>query len=763
MLSSPDSSGAIPAAPAVTPTFSARLGRDLGRVLAEAAEQGKPMALVLVSLNSFALFSRLYGFEVAARVLERLQELLHRLGPKALAGARLLALEPDDPGSLVMVVQDGPELLAQLMERCMVLRAALRQHLKKEMAQFTGQSLGLNIGFARVEAASAQRLPQIIYRALHDARQVAEGSLDLNRLHLLEEFRRLVEQPLLHSVYEPIVDLQTGQVKGWEALARGPEDDYFCSPEVMFDFADEVGALFDLEKACLKQAVCGLGGLEASQKLFLNINPETFASPIFRDGDIAHLLRSHGLAPHDVVFEITEHHSINDFGQFHRALQQYRAQGFAMAIDDMGTGYSGLLRIAFLRPEYLKVDMSLVRGIDSNPMQRALVETLVTFAEKVGSTLIAEGIETATEFSSLRGMGVRYGQGYYLARPSRQKPHPKVSLVNFRSGQGSHLASYNQCALPMRNLVQQAPQVGPQATVRRVKEVLDQAPISGCLVVEEDRAVGLVMSHHLDRILGAPFGASLYYDRCVDLVMDAEALVVDGGAPVQVVAEKAMTRDKLKLYDHIVVIEDEHPLGVVSVQRMLDALAKVQVEMAKGVNPLTGLTGGVALEQEIERRSASQEAASFIYVDLDHFKAYNDTYGFQAGDRMIRFLADLLQWAVRRHGSPQDLVGHVGGDDFVVATTPQRAERVCRAVVRCCSRLLPAFYSPEHRKAGGVEARGRDGQPGIFPLVSASLGIVDCQSSCSLLQVSQRAAEVKCYAKSRPGNVFVRDRRRPLE
>ncbi|MCF8040809.1 MAG: GGDEF domain-containing protein [Desulfarculaceae bacterium] len=760
MLSTADKSNAAGPVPHPGISFSDRLEHDLGQSLYDAAEPGKPMALVLVCLNSFTLFSRLYGSEAAARVLDRLQEMLRRLGPKSMGRARLLALEADDPGSMVMMLQDGPELLTHLMERSLVLRAALRQHLNKEMIQITGQSLALSIGFARVEPAPPQRLPELVYRALRDARQVAEGSLDVKSMNLLEEFRRLVEQPLLHSVYEPIVDLQSGQVKGWEALARGPKDDYFHSPEVMFDFADEVGALFHLEKACLGQAIRGVGAMEPNQKLFLNINPETLADPKFRDGETLRLLADYGLTPQDVVFEITERHSISDFSQFHRTMQHYRAQGFSLAIDDMGTGYSGLMRIAFLRPEFLKVDMSLIRGIDSNPMQRALVETLVTFAEKVGGTLIAEGIETATEFSSLRGMGVRYGQGYYLARPARAKPSPKISRVNFRTGQGEAALQYNQCSLPVRNLVEQAPQVGPQATVREVKEILDKAPISGCLVVDDGRPLGLVMSHNLDRILGTPFGSSLYYDRDVSLVMDAQALMVESSTPVQQVAEKAMAREKLKLYDHIVVTAQGRALGVVSVQRMLDALAKVQVEMAKGVNPLTGLPGGVVLEQEIEQRSASEEQASIIYVDLDHFKAYNDTYGFEAGDRMIRMLADVLQWAVRRHGNPADLVGHVGGDDFVVATTPNKAERLCQAVVRCCARLLPSFYDAEHRRAGQVKARGRDGKPGVFPLVSISLGIVDCLSSCSLLQVSQRAAEVKCYAKSRPGNVYVRDRRR---
>ena len=161
-----------------------------------------------------------------------------------------------------------------------------------------------------------------------------------------------------------------------------------------------------------------------------------------------------------------------------------------------------------------------------------------------------------------------------------------------------------------------------------------------------------------------------------------------------------MNRDRFKLYDHVVVIDQGAVLGVASVQHMLDALARVQVEMAKGANPLTGLPGNVALEQEIERRGNAGEPVSFIYVDLDNFKTYNDTYGFQEGDRMIRLVADMLRWAARRHGNHGDMVAHVGGDDYVVISTPDRAERICLAMVRCCARLLPKAL---HRRA----SRGR--------------------------------------------------------
>jgi diguanylate cyclase (GGDEF)-like protein len=283
------------------------------------------------------------------------------------------------------------------------------------------------------------------------------------------------------------------------------------------------------------------------------------------------------------------------------------------------------------------------------------------------------------------------------------------------------------------------------------------------VVVENKRPVGLLMSHSLDRQLGTLYGTALYYDREVSLVMDPHPLIVESSTPVEAVAAKSTTRDRFKLYDHIIVTSNQAALGVVSVQKMLDALARVQVEMAKGANPLTGLPGGVALEQEIERCCALNLPFSLIYVDLDNFKIFNDGYGFEAGDKMLRLMADILQWACRRHGMGQAFVGHIGGDDFVVITTPDRADRLCTAVVRCFKRLVRGIYRTRDIKRGYVLAKGRDGHLDQFPLVSVSLGIVDCVGKgCDLALIAKRAAEVKRFAKSKPGHIFVHDRRLPL-
>jgi diguanylate cyclase (GGDEF)-like protein len=725
-------------------------------------KSGWQCAVLWMEIRGFPLFRKIYGDEVASAVLDKLEAALLTRLKEMIPERRFLFVERTSRSALSALFMLRDLHLAWLTDLAMRLRLGVRSQVNQDVIQVVGQNLEVKVGYSVLSGQGHDfKLERDVFRAIEDARHVAEGALDPKGLTLMAEFHRVVDAPLLRSVYQPIVDLRSGDVLGWEALARGPQESYFHSPEILFDFAEEVGCLFKLERACRFQAISRLGELGVGRKLFLNIHPKTMGDPNFRSGQTMEILKENGLSPQHVVLEITERNTIKNFTMFHRTLDHYRSQGYMVAIDDMGTGYSGLSRVAQLRPDYMKVDMSLIRGIDTNPVQRALIETLVTFADKIGSAVVAEGIETPTELSSLMSLGVHFGQGYYLAKPAHPKPLPR----SFDPIQPAHsLQSIREwkCSIPVRDLGESAPTVNPESPVREVKTLLDSSPISGTVVVEGARPIGLVMSHNLDRQLGTYYGTSLYYNKGVHKLMDPHPLIVEGDTPVEMVAVRAMGRDRFKLYDHIIVTEQGLFASVVSVQKMLDALSRVQVEMAKGANPLTGLPGGVALEQEIERRNGECRPYSLIYVDLDHFKVYNDTYGFDSGDKMLRLLADILTWAARRHSSENHFVGHVGGDDFVVITWPERSERVSRAVVRCFQRLVKNLYTKEDRLRGWVTAKGREGREGRYPLVAVSLGIVDCVSACDLSQIGQRAAEVKTYAKSRPGNVYVRDRRAPL-
>ena len=192
--------------------------------------------------------------------------------------------------------------------------------------------------------------------------------------------------------------------------------------------------------------------------------------------------------------------------------------------------------------------------------------------------------------------------------------------------------------------------------------------------------------------------------------------------PIEDSARMAMNRNPAKIYDDILVTRGGFLVGTVSVQKILDTLAKVQVELAKGSNPLTGLPGNVSIEQEFQRRSREAIASSMIYIDLDNFKVYNDVYGFNQGDKAILLTAQILREAVRLAGAPHDFIGHVGGDDFILITAKNRTEDICRAVVDAFAQEAPKLYSEADRRTGCILGKNRDGQEQCFPLMTMSVG-----------------------------------------
>lgn len=722
--------------------------------------EGNVLALIYLEVDNFQVFGDIYGGLVASRIQEIVQQELELFRHEQFAACAACYVENLEPGRFLLLCGKNSwddDFFSELM---LTLRLKLKSRVKQESLNLTGQGLNVLAGYGQCDRAPGG-LGDAVFGALSDARRVAAGTLDVTKLSLLKEFREIVCDRKITSVFQPIVDLENGAIMAWEALSRGPRNSHFHSPAVLFDFAEEVEQVFPLEKACCESAIHRLGTIGPDQKLFLNIHPRTIVDPSFSPGETVRLLALSGLSPEDVVLEVTERHSVRDFALFHRTLDHYRSQGFQVAVDDVGTGYSGLWSIAEIRPDFLKVDMSLVSEVDRNPVKRALLETLVTFAENIGCRIIAEGIENEGELTSLMRMGVHYGHVFFLARPSILKPGltPEVQRHFSRDGRG--LPADRKLSAVMRDLVEPVPVVGLETSVSQVKEQLREAGLMGAaVVVRDDRPVGLVMNHHLDHALSSQYGLALYYNRSVSLIMDPSPLYAEASAPVENMAREAMKRKKTNVFDHVVVTDRGRLVGAVSVQHMMDVIATAQVEMAKGMNPLSGLPGNVAIELEMERRCNSGVPFSVIYADLDNFKVYNDTYGFKNGDQVILLIARIMDWAVKRHGGTQrDFVGHIGGDDFVTMCAQEKAERISKAIVRCFGRLVRRLYMPADRDRGWIECRSREGEVRNFPLVSVSLAIVDCQGACEISTLSHRAAATKKYAKSIDGNSWVRDRR----
>ena len=178
-------------------------------------------------------------------------------------------------------------------------------------------------------------------------------------------------------------------------------------------------------------------------------------------------------------------------------------------------------------------------------------------------------------------------------------------------------------------------------------------------------------------------------------------------------------------------------------------------------NPLTKLPGNVSIIEEIQARVDTGNPMAVCYGDLDNFKAFNDKYGFERGDEALKMTARILLIAMREQGTPADFLGHIGGDDFVLITTPPKVEPLCRKIVTELARTAASLYDEEDLRRGTIESKDRDGKTRNFPLLTISIGVVTNEQRPikHVAEVAELGAELKHWAKTHGGNRWVKDRR----
>jgi EAL domain-containing protein (putative c-di-GMP-specific phosphodiesterase class I) len=212
-------------------------------------------------------------------------------------------------------------------------------------------------------------------------------------------------------VFQPIVDLRSGHVHSVEALSRFDSDPP-RDPTFWFELAWTTGLGLDLELSAVHAALREAASLPMTSYVAVNLSPEVAVSVEFRD-----LLAS--LQERRLMVEITEHAAVEEYEELRLMSHELRQHGGWLAIDDVGAGFASLRHILRLDPDVIKLDVELTRGVDGDRRRRALASGLVSFAAELGCSIVSEGIETEAELDALRSLGVRYGQGYFLCRPTK--------------------------------------------------------------------------------------------------------------------------------------------------------------------------------------------------------------------------------------------------------------------------------------------------------------------------------------------------------
>jgi EAL domain-containing protein (putative c-di-GMP-specific phosphodiesterase class I) len=294
----------------------------------------------------------------------------------------------------------------------------LETYIHRQLEETHGEDIaglfGIYIGATTIFRNPKIRTERMIYRGIREAAQAARSVEHRERTRKVTDLKTVLREGLVEIAYHPIVVTGTEEVYGYEALARGTLRG-LRSPEVMFGVADEANLIWELSRLCRRRAIEGISThLDPDQLLFLNIDPHDFRDPTFRYLDVEELGIEH---PERIVLEITERTAITDYPAFQEYLRSFREHGFRFAVDDAGSGYAGLGSIANLSPDFIKLDISLISGIDTNFMKQNLVETMVSFANDHDIKVIAEGVEREEEYESVKALGVHFTQGFLFHQP----------------------------------------------------------------------------------------------------------------------------------------------------------------------------------------------------------------------------------------------------------------------------------------------------------------------------------------------------------
>ncbi|HQT02908.1 MAG TPA: EAL domain-containing protein, partial [Thiotrichales bacterium] len=232
--------------------------------------------------------------------------------------------------------------------------------------------------------------------------------------HLFDEYQalvhRIIDQETVYSVFQPIIHLDDGSILGYEALLRGPEATCFHAPIPLFQAAEAVGRLFELECIARKKAIQRFIELDLPGKLFLNMSPMSLQDPNFQSGQTLALIDSFGFSPQRIVIEITEHHPVQDYQLLIKAVEYYRGMGFTIALDDLGEGHSSLRLWSELRPDYVKLDKHFVTHLEAEGKHKLqFVKIITELAQSVETQVIAEGVETLGCLELLQSINVHLG------------------------------------------------------------------------------------------------------------------------------------------------------------------------------------------------------------------------------------------------------------------------------------------------------------------------------------------------------------------
>ncbi|MGK2964576.1 MAG: EAL domain-containing protein [Tepidiformaceae bacterium] len=554
--------------------------------------------------------------------------------------------------------------------------------------------------------------------------------------------RDVLRMGAIRSVCQPIVSLTSGAVLGHEALTRPSASPPLDAPDEFLRRSRALGLLAEADRGWRQAAIERFSkAISDDELLFLNVSPLPLLSGEYRPAALLELVRRHGIQPERVVLELTEEESISDFQRIREALGAFRADGFLIAIDDAGAGQSSLQSVVELRPHFIKLDRWLTTEIANDRARQSMVEAITGFAHRMGARVVAEGIETFDELRTLIDLNVDFGQGYLIAEPAAtpSNPAPEVRAFIERAASANRARRSISGASRTYEIAVVVPTVAAEAPGAALLELFRANDLLDAVVVMDGSVVvGIATRARVLLKFAVNLGHSVYSGRPARM-LSTPATTVQSNETARAAARIALERPPGMQNDPLVVLDGTTFAGTVSVADLMRQILAIDLAEARTANPLTGLPGNTRIRERVETLDGNKVPWVFLYADIDNFKAFNDRYGFAAGDIAILRLASILV-SVRDSCHHEAFVGHIGGDDFAMIVHEDDLQHV-RSITR--EALAGRWFDPENNVAATSLSVTIGGAP---------LAVTEG------LKYEERAAvvaQVKSVLKGRGGDCFV--------
>jgi diguanylate cyclase (GGDEF)-like protein len=555
----------------------------------------------------------------------------------------------------------------------------------------------------------------------------------------------VIEQQNIKIHFQPIVHLQTRQIYGYEGLTRGPVNTVLYSPTRLFEAATRAGRLAELDLMCRRAVINRFAQLGLPGRLFINVDPFSLVHEHFREGLTLDFIEQAGLNPSQLIIELTETHPVEDVQLMQQAMLHYREMGFRVALDDLGAGYSGLKLWSELRPDIVKIDRHFIQGVDQDRTKQQFVTTILKTATALGCRVITEGVETDREYATLRKIGVEMLQGYYFCRPI-EVPPVTISSKLFRK----EIRSYEEDESPtVEILLKPAVSVQASAKVLEVGDLFTSTPdLESVVVVHESEVLGLVLRREFMNLYASLYGKELYGKQPILRFINRNVMQVDRRLPLEEASYRLTTSLDIHT-DEFIILDGCCLAGKGRLIDLLHEITKLQVNRARHANPLTMLPGNVPIQQQLQKLFQQHVSFTVCYFDLDNFKPFNDFFGFSRGDKVIRFLSELLMANI---DDQIDFIGHIGGDDFVAIFRSHTWQQTVERILKQFDDSIGGLYNGHIGCV--ITATDREGRSRQYGQMTLSVGAVVVTPSQwhGPVDLSEEASIAKHHAKKMPGS-----------